>query len=143
MARITASRAQALTIGRLSHLTGVNVETIRYYERISLMTKPPRSIGGHRHYEPEHVERLRFIRRARALGFGIGDIRSLLTLAGRGNDACAEARDIAASHLADLRAKRDDLDRLEKVLTGTIERCDTQCCSTAPSLCSVIEVLQG
>jgi len=142
MEPITASRARTLTIGALSSFTGVNIETIRYYERINLMTKPPRTAGGHRNYQPEHVWRLHFIRRARELGFGIGDIRTLLTLALRTNNSCADARAIAATHLADVRAKRDDLAKLEKVLTDTIEQCNTQCCGTSLPPCPVLEILQ-
>jgi DNA-binding transcriptional MerR regulator len=72
---------QALTNGRLAEAAGVNLETVRYYERIGLMPSPDRTTGGHRAYEPEHVRRLTFIRRVRDLGFGIGDIRALLALA--------------------------------------------------------------
>lgn len=132
-----------LTIGALARLTGVNIETIRYYERIDLMTKPPRTGGGHRSYEPEQVARLQFIRRARELGFGIADIRTLLTLSMRGSASCAEVRDIAAAHLADVRAKRDDLAKLEKVLTDTVEQCDAQGCGEQAPLCPVLEVLQS
>lgn len=142
MGPITALRAQTLTIGALSRITGVNIETIRYYERIGLITEPPRTAGGHRTYLPEHVERLRFVRRARELGFGIADIRTLATLALRGSSSCAEARAIATVHLRDVRAKRDDLAKLEKVLTDTIEQCNTQCCGTSPPPCPVLEVLQ-
>jgi MerR family mercuric resistance operon transcriptional regulator len=142
MPPFTASRAQTLTIGALSHLTGVNIETIRYYERIALMPKTPRTGGGHRSYRTEHVERLRFVRRARELGFGIGDIRTLLTLALRGSTSCAEAREIAAAHLTNVRAKRDDLARLERVLADTIEQCSVQCCGTSLPPCPVLEVLQ-
>jgi MerR family mercuric resistance operon transcriptional regulator len=143
MKAITPSRARSLTIGALSHFTGVNIETIRYYERINLMTKPPRTAGGHRSYQPEHVERLRFVRRARELGFGIGSIRTLLTLGLRGSSSCAEARKVAASHLADVRAKRDDLAKLDKVLADTIAQCDAQCCGTSLPPCPVLEVLQA
>jgi MerR family mercuric resistance operon transcriptional regulator len=143
MQPITASRARPLTIGTLSQLTGVNIETIRYYERIALMQKPPRTSGGHRSYASEHVERLRFIRRARELGFGIGAIRTLLELSGQGSASCAEARQIAAVHLADVRAKRDDLAKLESILSETIAQCDVQCCGGAAPECPVREVLQA
>jgi MerR family mercuric resistance operon transcriptional regulator len=143
MGPITASRAGTLTIGALSHLTGVNIETIRYYERINLMSVPPRTAGGHRNYWPEHVQRLRFVRRARELGFGIGDIRALLTLGLRASSSCSEAREIVSAHLADVRAKLDSLCKLEKVLTDTIEQCDMQCCGTSLPPCPVLEVLQG
>jgi len=143
MAPITGSRGQTLTIGGLSRRTGVNIETIRYYERINLMPKPPRTVAGHRSYQPEHVARLHFVRRARELGFGIGDIRILLTLALGGSSSCAELREIAAANLADVRAKRDDLAKLEKVLTDTIEQCDKRCCGTPLPPCPVLEVLQA
>ncbi len=138
METITVSRG--FTIGALSRLTGVNAETIRYYERIKLMRKPPRTRGGHRSYQREHVEHLRFIRRARTLGFGIDGVRALLTLSGRVAN-CAEAREIATVHLADVRAKQDDLIKLERVLADTIAQCDTRCCGPAVPVCPIIEVL--
>lgn len=141
MGSITASRG--LSIGALSRRTGVNIETIRYYERICLMRQPPRTEAGHRRYAPEHVERLRFIRRARALGFGIDGIRTLLALTETGTRPCLEARGIAAAHLAEVRAKRDDLDKLERILAGTIEQCDTRCSGDAAPLCPVLEILDG
>jgi MerR family transcriptional regulator, mercuric resistance operon regulatory protein len=141
MAPITASRAGTLSIGALSRRTGVNIETIRYYERIRLLAKPPRTAGGHRSYAPEHVERLRFVRRARELGFGIENIRALLVLAARGAASCVEARTIAATHLADVRAKLSDLAKLEKILAETVTQCDTQCCGPDTPACPVLEVL--
>jgi DNA-binding transcriptional MerR regulator len=66
-----------IAIGRLSKHTGTNIETIRYYERISLLPAPPRSSGGCRLYGTDHLKRLNFIRRARALGFSIGEVRTL------------------------------------------------------------------
>ena len=143
MRPITSSRARPLTIGTLSQLTSVNIETIRYYERIALMHNPPRTSGGHRSYAAEHVERLHFIRRARELGFGIGTIRTLLDLSGQGSASCAEARQIAAVHLAGVRAKRDDLAKLETILSETIAQCDTQCCRGAAPLCPVFEILEA
>jgi MerR family mercuric resistance operon transcriptional regulator len=142
MASITASRARTLTIGALSHLAGVNIETIRYYERIDLMTKPPRTAGGHRSYQPEHIERLRFIRRARELGFGIANVRAFLMLASNGSKPCADVRAIAASHLEDVRARRNDLAKLQTILTKTIKHCDEQCCGTSMPPCPILEVLQ-
>ena len=116
METITASRG--LSIGALSRLTAVNIETIRYYERIRLFRQPPRTPGGHRNYEAEHVACLRFIRRARELGFGLAAIRSLLALSEGGANYCAEAREIAAARLADVRTKLDDLAKMESVLAG-------------------------
>ena len=87
--------ARSLTIGRLANSAGVNLETVRYYERIGLMPAPARTEGGHRSYEPEHVQRLRFIRRSRELDFGIDAIRRLIALSEPGVHACCEVRDMA------------------------------------------------
>jgi MerR family mercuric resistance operon transcriptional regulator len=139
MSTITDSRG--LSIGALSRQTDVNIETIRYNEKIELMRKPPRTQGGHRSYSQEHVERLRFIRRARDLGFGIDGIRALLTLSGGDAASCAQAREIAAAHLAEVRAKRDDLAKLEAILSETIAQCDARCCDGAAPACPVLEIL--
>ena len=66
-----------LTIGRLAGITGVHIETIRYYEKIGMLAKPARSAGGYRHYAPEHVATLNFVRRGRELGFPLETIRDL------------------------------------------------------------------
>src|SRR2546428_12209694 len=70
-----------IAIGALSKHTGTNIETIRYYERVGLLPAPARSSGGYRLYRTEHLKRLNFVRRARALGFSIGEVRTLLRLA--------------------------------------------------------------
>src|SRR5215467_11029704 len=78
-----------ITIGRLSKETGVNIETIRYYERIGLMAKPSRSQSGRRLYDVDATRRLGFVRRARELGFAIGQIRTLIAMSG-GDGRCAD-----------------------------------------------------
>ena len=112
-----------IAIGRLARHTGTNVETIRYYERMGLWAAPPRSAGGYRLYGTEHLERLTFIRRARRLGFSIGEVRTLLRLADERKRPCAEARAVAEEHLADVRNKIADLETMEKVLKETVARC--------------------
>ena len=76
----TKARAIGLSIGDLSRHTGVNIETIRYYEPIGLLPAPPRTRGRHGHYDGAHQQRLAFIRRSRDLGFSINDTRNLLGL---------------------------------------------------------------
>jgi MerR family mercuric resistance operon transcriptional regulator len=71
---------ERIAIGRLSKHTDTNIETIRYYERVGLLSVPPRSSGGYRLYSTNHLKRLNFIRRARALGFSIGEVRTLFRL---------------------------------------------------------------
>lgn len=99
--------AQRLTIqiGELSRRTGCNIETIRYYERIGLLPAPARSAGRYRVYQTTDVRRLAFIRRARELGFTLDAVRALLALSDDGCAACPEARQLAAGHLAEVRAK--------------------------------------
>lgn len=137
MASITASRAQGLPIGELSRLAGVNIETIRYYERIKLLAAPRRTGGGHRLYGRDDVRVLAFIRRARELGFNLTEIRALLDLGGPGKASCGDVRKIATRHLHDIRAKMSDLGKLERLLARTVARCTGK---TAPD-CPVLDVL--
>ncbi len=110
-------------IGVLSSETGVNIETIRYYERVGLMPKPPRTEGRHRIYDAAHLKRLTFIRRGRELGFSLDEIRDLLGLV-RGHDlTCAEVKALTEAHVADIRRKVKDLRRLERVLRDLAARC--------------------
>jgi MerR family transcriptional regulator, mercuric resistance operon regulatory protein len=130
---------RGLTIGKLADAAGVNLETVRYYERIGLMPEPGRTSGGHRSYGRDHARRLAFIRRARELGFGTGEIRALLGLAEPGHTSCAEVKTIATRHLERVHAKIADLTKLERVLTVTIE-----CCSGGPTPpCPVLDMLDS
>lgn len=94
-------------------------DTIRYYERLGLMPRAPRSAGRHRYFGPSHVQRLLFIRRARAVGFSLDAIGSLLSLAAPGRRSCASARKLAMGHLDDVRARLAELQRLEAALAET------------------------
>ena len=128
----------SFTIGQLATAAGVNLETVRYYERIKLMPLPARSAGGRRAYDEGHIRRLAFIRRARELGFGIAQIRALLALAEPTPAPCAEAREIAREHLDEVRAKLADLVKLEHILAETVARCAG---GSAPS-CPVLDILE-
>lgn len=121
----------------LARRTGCNLETIRYYEKISMMPEPPRTEAGYRVYDDRHVERLRFILRARELGFSLDDIRGLLALVDRGTQTCAEVKERTDRHLADVREKIADLRRIERVLAETSARCTGD---EAPD-CPVLEAL--
>ena len=126
-----------LTIGSLSKGTGCNIETIRYYERIDLFPEPMRSDGGRRMYGTGHLKRLGFIRRARNLGFTIKEIRALLRLVDERDQPCAEVREVAATHLGDVRAKIANLKAMERVLKEMVNQCDTG----AQPQCPLIEAL--
>lgn len=126
-----------IAIGDLAKRTSTNVETIRYYERVALLPSPARSPGGYRLYGIGQAERLTFIRRARALGFSIGEVRTLLRLADERKRPCAEVRVVAEAHLNDVRAKIADLRAMERVLKDTVARC----ADGTGSHCPVIEAL--
>lgn len=113
---------QCFAIGDLSRITGVNIATIRYYERMGLMPRPPRTQGGHRSFGPEELRTLGFIRRGRELGFCLEDVRALLSL--RGADRpCVDAKAIATRHLDDVRAKLRHFAELERTLADAVTRC--------------------
>ncbi len=137
MRAITASRSEGLPIGELSRITGVNIETIRYYERIKMLPAPRRTQGGHRVYGLTETRTLTFIRRARDLGFTLEEIRALLDLGGPGKASCKEVREIAAHHLEHIRSKLADLIKLENLLANTIAKCSG---NIAPE-CPVIDIL--
>lgn len=113
-----------LSRGSLSTKTGVNIETIRYYEKIGLMPNPVRSAGGHRIYDQSHLKRLSFIRRSRELGFTLQEIRELLELVDGGDYTCAEVRDRTTTHLADVTRKIHDLSKIQKTLKTMASKCD-------------------
>ena len=137
MSAITPARAERLTIGKLSQLTGVNIETIRYYEKIKVLPLPPRAENGRRMYGPMERRILAFVRRSRELGFSHDEVRALLRLGGPEKASCREVREIAAHHLDDIRAKISDLRKLERLLTKTVARCTG---TTAPE-CPVLDIL--
>ena len=127
---------QEFSIGGLSQRTGVNIETIRYYEKIGLLPPPPRTEGGHRLYPEGHLRRLVFIRRSRELGFTLDEIRNLLGLVAGGH-ACGDVQNAALAHLTNIRQKIADLRRMERTLAETAARCEG---GTAPD-CPIVDVL--
>ncbi len=128
----------SFTIGQLSKRTRANIETIRYYERIGLLPVALRQ-GRYRSYDGTDVSRLGFVRRARELGFSIKEVRALLDLAAGGHQSCAEARDLAAIHLLDVRSRIADLRRMERTLATTVRACDRG----DDAGCPLIETLEG
>ena len=134
MRAITASRAEDMPIGELSRLSGVNIETIRYYERIRMLPPPPRTASGRRVYGVTELRMLAFIRRSRELGFSLNEIRALLRLRAPGMASCREVKVIATHHLEDIRAKLSDLKKLERLLAKTVARCSGKKVPICPDL---------
>ncbi|HEX7852063.1 MAG TPA: helix-turn-helix domain-containing protein [Sphingobium sp.] len=130
-------REKGFAIGELSRRTGVNIETIRYFERVGVIATPPRTSGGRRVYGTGYVRILGFIRRARELGFTPAEVRAILSLGGPAQPSCSEVRKIAAHHLDRVRAKMADLAQLESLLATTIGRCAGE----GAAHCAVIDLL--
>ena len=111
-------------IGAASTISGVNIETIRYYEREGIVPRADRTPSGRRLYDDADIARLRFVKRCRDLGFSIPDVRTLLDLAA-GNDApCADVKALGKRHLHGVRRKLDELGKLVRALAELVERCD-------------------
>ncbi|RWK61973.1 helix-turn-helix domain-containing protein [Mesorhizobium sp.] len=128
---------KGLQRAELARRTGCNLETVRYYEKVGLLPEPPRTVAGYRNYGTAHERRLRFVLRARELGFSLDEIRELLRLVDERDQPCAEASAVAAGHLDDVRAKIADLKRMERVLKDVVAHCAD---GTLPE-CPLIETL--
>ena len=125
-----------LTIGALAQRGGVNVETIRYYQRRGLLQEPAKPPSGFRHYTSDTVKRVRFIKRAQVLGFTLGEIEGLLTLDER--RACTETRKIAVHKLELIEEKISELSKMQKALSRLVRACGT---SSAGNPCPIIRLL--
>ena len=110
-----------LTSGQLAARGGVNVESIRFYEREGLLPKPPRSRSGYRHFPDEAVQRIRFIKRSQELGFTLREIKELLEL--RDDASCASVRKHAEAKLDDIDAKIADLKKMRRALARLVAEC--------------------
>lgn len=113
-----------LTIGQVAKLAGVGVETVRFYEREGLILQPERPPSGYRQYPPEVVRRIRFIRRAKGLGFTLREIKELLELRDDSNSTCADVRKRAQEKIADIERRIADLKRIRTALVRLTERCE-------------------
>ena len=125
-----------LSIGQLAASAGVNVESIRFYQRKGLMPTPRRPVGGMRRYGEEDARRLGFIKAAQRLGFSLTEVAELLTL--DDGTQCRDARQLAELKLRDIRQRREDLQRIEQALGRHIEHCRS---ATEPVPCPLIEAL--
>ena len=127
---------ESMTIGQLAAAAGVNVETVRYYQRRDLLAVPKREAGSIGRYPPTALTRLRFIRRAQSLGFSLDDVKALLSLdEGR---ACSSARELGERKLGEVRQRIQTLRALEGALQGLVAKCAT---ARRKVSCPLIEAL--
>jgi Hg(II)-responsive transcriptional regulator len=114
----------SMTIGTLAEKAGVNVPTVRYYERRGIIPEPPRTSSGYRQYEEGVVHRIRFIRRAQNLGFTLEEIEELLALRVEDPDACDAVERATRARLESVESKIAELERLQAVLTRLVRSCE-------------------
>src|SRR5215469_7356453 len=137
---MAASDTKPLTIGRLAQQVGVNLETVRFYERQGLLPKPPRTASGYRLFPVDTARRLRFIKRAQELGFSLREIRELLALRVSPRTNRVEIRRRTESKIADIESKIKTLDSMRK----SLQKLAQSCARCAPhSKCAILESLDG
>ncbi len=124
------------TIGELSRVCGVNIETIRYYERVGLLPAPARSANGYRRYDEATAEALSFIRRGRELGFTIDELSGLLDLSRHPRRSCAAADQMVRDHLVDVETRIRDLTRMREALLEL-----SACSSHTAEHCRLVQAL--
>jgi Hg(II)-responsive transcriptional regulator len=129
-----------LTVGKLAKTSGVNTETVRYYERIGLIPKPHRKESGYRQYSQEDVSRLKFILHAKELGFSLKEIRELLELRVEPETNCEEVRGQAELKIADIEKKIADLRRIRTVLMKLTTACKKR---EQTDECPILEALEA
>lgn len=128
-----------LTIGQVAKQTGVTVEAIRYYEKESLLAKPQRTTTGYRVYDPEVIRRIRFINRAKEVGFSLKEISELLSLQTSSTTSCANVRHVAMEKITDIEEKIADLNRMHDALKTLADRCDGV---SEVSECPILDALE-
>ena len=128
-----------LTIGKVAGQAGVGVQTIRFYERKGLIDEPPRTESGYRQYPAETVSRVRFIRRAKELGFTLGEIEELLSLRASPKSRCADVRRRAEANIEDIQQKVRALGRMKKALVKLTAACSGRGPVTE---CPILEALE-
>lgn len=129
-----------MRIGELAQRAGVGIDTVRYYEREGLLPKAQRLASGYRVYDADDARRLRFVRRAKALGFTLPEIRELLALSGHRQDDMAGMKAAATEKLADVRAKLAELERMRAGLEALIAACPGH---GALAQCPILTALAG
>ena len=130
-----------MQISELARQAGVNVQTVRFYERERLLPAPERKASGYRVYTGQDLHRLRFIRQAKALGFSLGEIREILIMRARGACPCGQVLSLAEQHVRDIRQKIQQLTRFEKELAVALKgwKRSEQSELAANEFCALIE----
>jgi len=129
-----------MTISEVAAEAGVNVQTLRYYERRGILEEPPRTAAGYRQYEPEAVSRVRFIKRAQELGFTLDEAHELLGLRVDHGAACGPVEARARGNLARVEEKVRQLDRMRAILRDLVGACQER---RTTEECPILEALEA
>lgn len=117
------SALATIAVGALAEQAGVDIATLRFYERLGFIEKPRRAVGGLQLYRISDIARVIFVRRTQELGFSTESIRELLALSEEGPHACRDVHEVAERHLLDIRRRLNDLARLERMLAPLVSAC--------------------
>jgi len=139
MLTTVVTTGSSMKISEAATASGCHYETVRYYERIGLVTKPPRRPNGYRYYTARQVSQLRFIVRSRELGFSLEEIRTLLMLADDADRSCAEVDALALRQLDAVKRRIRDLRRLARELEVKLGECVRESCGN----CSILGALRS
>ncbi|KLU65759.1 mercuric resistance operon regulatory protein [Desulfosporosinus acididurans] len=129
---------KGLKIGQVAKEACVNIETIRYYERLKLISEPERTESGYRFFSPEVVQRIRFIKRSKDLGFTLAEIQKLLALTESVGNTCDEVKEFATLKLNEIELKIRDLQKIQSVMQDLLGKC----AEGQNSVCPIIKRLQ-
>lgn len=130
-----------LKTGELAKRAGVNVETLRFYERRGLLPEPPRRKSGYREYPEESIARIRFIKRAQELGFSLDEIQELLGLRVNAETPCVGVKDFTEKKIQNVQQKIADLKVIERALKTMAAACPGQ--GSVSNGCPILEILDG
>lgn len=130
--------ARTYRIGEVAERTALSRDTLRFYERQGLLGHPPRTAGGFRRYGPKTIERLRFIKRAQAVGLSLGEIRQLVTLDEHGLEQCGRVRNLIATKLVALDQRILELRGFRRSLIDTLRECDATLAGQRDGECPVV-----
>lgn len=131
---------KTFTIGQIAREAGVGVETVRFYERQGLIAAPSRRASGYRQFDEAVVDRLRFIREAKALGFTLNEIKELLSLKLDPSTTCTDVKKRAEAKITDIEAKLDSLIRMKQALVKLTKSCSGR---GTTSDCPILDALDG
>lgn len=137
---MSGSTTKPLTIGQVARRSGVGIETVRFYEREGLLAKPARTASGYRQFDEEVIARLKFIQRAKELGFTLNEIKELLSLRVAPGISCDEVRTKAEDKITDIDGKIKTLQKMKKALV----RLTLECCEKDMNAeCPILDALEG